>query len=419
MRIFSKLMPASKMKLVISSIGVLALVVFSGFVLFEASKAEVIVIDNGEKQTVKTHADTVKGLLAEAGISVGKHDELSHEQDTPIEAGMEIDYKTANKVIISIDGEEKEYYTTRSTIEEFLAENNLEFTNHDAISHKSSEAIQDGLHINVKKAYQITIKDGKEDKKAWTTGGAVKDLLAEANIEYDDDDKIEPGLDKQVDKDTTIKVIDVEKVTDEITESIAFETEKKNDSSLSKGKEKVISQGENGAVVKKYEVIKENGKEVKRELIEKKVTKESKKHIVAIGTKAPQPKQEAKEKTNVVTLSSEKPKSSEKSKSEPSKKKSGGKVFTMSASAYTASCSGCSGYTTTGINLNANPNKKVIAVDPSIIPLGSRVWVEGYGEAIAGDTGGHIVGNRIDIHVPTKSAAYSWGRRTVQVKILD
>ncbi|MYL60817.1 hypothetical protein GLW20_25260, partial [Virgibacillus halodenitrificans] len=106
-------------------------------------------------------------------------------------------------------------------------------------------------------------------------------------------------------------------------------------------------------------------------------------------------------------------------KSEPSEKKSGGKVYTMSASAYTASCSGCSGYTTTGINLNANPNKKVIAVDPSIIPLGSRVWVEGYGEAIAGDTGGHIVGNRIDIHVPTKSAAYSWGRRTVQVKVLD
>ncbi|WP_338121049.1 ubiquitin-like domain-containing protein [Virgibacillus halodenitrificans] len=227
MRIFSKLMPASKMKLVISSIGVLALVVFSGFVLFEASKAEVIVIDNGEKQTVKTHADTVKGLLAEAGISVGEHDELSHEQDTPIEAGMEIDYKTANKVIISIDGEEKEYYTTKSTIKEFLAENNLEFTDHDAISHKSSEAIQDGLHIDVKKAYQITIKDGKKDKKSWTTGGSVKDLLAEANIDYDDDDKIEPGLDKQVDKDMTIKVIDVEKVTDEVTESIAFETEKK------------------------------------------------------------------------------------------------------------------------------------------------------------------------------------------------
>lgn len=40
---------------------------------------------------------------------------------------------------------------------------------------------------------------------------------------------------------------------------------------------------------------------------------------------------------------------------------------------------------------------KMIAVDPKVIPLGSKVWVEGYGEAIAGDTGGAIKGNRIDI----------------------
>ena len=47
----------------------------------------------------------------------------------------------------------------------------------------------------------------------------------------------------------------------------------------------------------------------------------------------------------------------------------------------------------TGINLRANPNLKVIAVDPSVIPLGSKVWVEGYGYAVAGDTGGAIKGN--------------------------
>src|SRR5699024_97290 len=95
------------------------------------------------------------------------------------------------------------------------------------------------------------------------------------------------------------------------------------------------------------------------------------------------------------------------------------KTLTMSASAFTATCSGCSGVTATGINLKANPNMKVIAVDPNVIPLGSKVWVEGYGEAIAGDTGGAIKGNRIDVHVPNKSAAYSWGVRTVQVKVIN
>lgn len=95
------------------------------------------------------------------------------------------------------------------------------------------------------------------------------------------------------------------------------------------------------------------------------------------------------------------------------------KELTMTATAYTASCAGCSGITATGINLKANPNQKVISVDPTVIPLGSKVWVEGYGEAIAGDTGGAIKGNKIDIFIPTKQEALNWGRKTVKVKILD
>jgi len=96
-----------------------------------------------------------------------------------------------------------------------------------------------------------------------------------------------------------------------------------------------------------------------------------------------------------------------------------GKTLTVTATAYTAQCAGCSGVTATGIDLNNNPNKKVIAVDPNVIPLGSRVYVEGYGEAVAGDTGGAIKGNKIDLHVPNNDAAYSWGVRTVNVTILD
>lgn len=96
-----------------------------------------------------------------------------------------------------------------------------------------------------------------------------------------------------------------------------------------------------------------------------------------------------------------------------------GKEMTVTATAYTAYCQGCSGTTYTGINLRANPNQKVIAVDPSVIPLGSRVWVEGYGEAIAGDIGGAIKGNIIDVFLEQKQDALNWGRRTVKIKVLD
>ena len=96
-----------------------------------------------------------------------------------------------------------------------------------------------------------------------------------------------------------------------------------------------------------------------------------------------------------------------------------GKEMTVSATAYTAYCAGCSGTTATGQDLRSNPNQKVIAVDPTVIPLGSKVWVEGYGTAIAGDTGGAIKGNKIDVFIPSQSAALEWGRKNITIKVLD
>lgn len=123
------------------------------------------------------------------------------------------------------------------------------------------------------------------------------------------------------------------------------------------------------------------------------------------------PKQQLKlKKTTAQTISKPSTPSSSKDKVV--------KEFTVSATAYTAYCKGCSGITRTGINLKKNPGLKVIAVDPKVIPLGSKVWVEGYGTAIAGDTGGAIKGKKIDVFIPTQSQALKWGRKNVKVKIL-
>ncbi|WP_163969225.1 G5 and 3D domain-containing protein [Oceanobacillus halotolerans] len=400
MKFISKLL--SKQKFVISGIGVLALVVFSSIVIVQASKVEVTLIDNGEAQTVKTASDTVEELLKEEGIDVGEHDAISHDPEEPIESGMEIDYKTAKQVTVTIDDEEQVYYTTVDTIEAFLKENNLTVSDYDDVSHDVTDDIEDGLQLTIDKAFEVTIKNGTKEKyNVWTTGGTVKELLAEEEINIDEDlDKVDPGLKKTVKQDDLIKIVRVEKEEVEVEEAVAFETERKNDDSIEKGKEQVITQGQEGKVKKVYEITKENGEEVNRELVKEEVIQESKNRVVAVGTKEP--------KQNLKTLSSSN-----------SNESGSGKTMTMHASAYTASCGGCSGYTATGINLKANPNKKVVAVDPNVIPLGSRVWVEGYGEAIAGDTGGNINGKRVDLHFPSKSAAYSFGSKTVKVKVLD
>ncbi|RPF54756.1 3D domain-containing protein [Abyssicoccus albus] len=101
------------------------------------------------------------------------------------------------------------------------------------------------------------------------------------------------------------------------------------------------------------------------------------------------------------------------------------KVVKTNATYYTASCNGCSGFTATGQDVRGSTyvnGKRVIAVDPNVIPLGSTVRVTtGNGEqfeAIAGDTGGAIKGNKIDILVGDKSTARSLGRTSATVEVL-
>lgn len=93
-----------------------------------------------------------------------------------------------------------------------------------------------------------------------------------------------------------------------------------------------------------------------------------------------------------------------------------GYTITVEATAYSTNQPSLSDYTYTGINLRQTPN--VIAVDPSVIPLGSTVVIPGYGTFIAGDTGSAIVGNRIDVHITDLNAAWAFGRQTMTITVL-
>lgn len=128
-------------------------------------------------------------------------------------------------------------------------------------------------------------------------------------------------------------------------------------------------------------------------------------------------------KTSKQSANNDKPKNNNdkpKDDKESNGKLSVGDVLTMEATAYGPDCTGCSGYTATGMKVKPYNGQKVIAVDPSVIPLGAMVKVEGYGTAIAADTGGAIKGNIIDVLVKSeKYAASNWGRRNVKVEIIS
>ena len=103
-----------------------------------------------------------------------------------------------------------------------------------------------------------------------------------------------------------------------------------------------------------------------------------------------EPESEKQKKTVSASTNTSPPIIKSKAEIEAPQSEESSKEMVVTATAYTAYCHGCSGTTAYGIDLRANPNRKVIAVDPRIIPLGTKVWVEGYGEAIAADTGGAI-----------------------------
>ena len=99
------------------------------------------------------------------------------------------------------------------------------------------------------------------------------------------------------------------------------------------------------------------------------------------------------------------------------------RTMTVEATAYCA-CKICTGKTPDhpayGITASGEKVRPgVIAVDPNVIPLGTKIWVEGYGEAEALDTGGTIKGKIIDVYFPSHQQALEWGRKRVTVKILQ
>lgn len=413
----------AKSKSVYSIFSVVVVTIFSTWAVFDGMKTEVVFAADGEEQTVKTDTDTVGELLDDLDIEVGEHDELSHEENAEIEDGMKIELDSAKEILLTIDGETEEYYTAAKTVGEFFREEGLNFSKHDEISHNNMEILRDNIEIDVEKAFSVVIQEGKEDEEeVWTTGGTVEELLEANDISFKKNDEVKPGLDKKVKEDMEISIAKVKTKTVEEEETIPFETKEEEDSSLEKGKTRTVTEGKDGKIMKTYEVTYKNGEETDRELVEEEVVKDEQDEVVAVGTKekvkevATSKSSDKSDSSN--SSSSSKSSSASKSSSSSDSEEPSGKSMTMEATAYGPDCAGCSGTSATGMDLTSGP--KVIAVDPSVIPLGSKVWVEGYGEAVAGDTGGDIKGNRIDVLMPSESeAASSWGRKTVKVKILD
>nr|WP_084279230.1 G5 and 3D domain-containing protein [Anoxybacillus tepidamans] len=379
--------------LTITASSLIAFSATTGFAGYEATKEHVILTKDGKKQEIRTHADTVRELLEEQHIHPRPEDYVYPSLDAAVTDDLHIVWEPSKRVTMTIDGKQKEIWTTAKNVKELLAAQHIVLGPHDQVSPSIDANIQKGMNISLEKAFPVQLNVGGKQQQVWATSTTVADFLKQHNITLNELDRVEPSLNDKIKANMVVKVTKVQKVTDVVEEPVNFAVVTRRDASLPRGQQRVISPGEKGLVSKQYEVILENGKEVSRKLVKTETVKQSQDRVVAVGTR----------ETYITSRGSA---------------QSSREIY-VTATAYTAYCSGCSGKTRTGINLRSNPHMKVIAVDPRIIPLGSKVYVEGYGYAIAGDTGAGINGYEIDVFFPDKSSAFRWGKKRVKVRIIQ
>ena len=293
-------------------------------------------------------------------------------------------------VTINVDGNEQTFVTYKRTIKGVLKQAGVKLGSKDKVEPALGKKLVKDEVIEVRKAVNVEIVSKDKTISIVTAEPTIGDMLeAEIeklkaeNIEFDkDEDEVIPSLDTKIKDNLSIQLVDVEVLNEVSTNTIAYDTLTEEDNTMEVNTTKVKQSGEEGQVEVTYKVTKKNGKEVSREQVSSKVLKEAVTEIVVQGTA----KLYASRSGETGTYKD---------------------VVYCQATAYTGG-----GLTATGSVPTYNPSGiSTISVDPSVIPLGSLVYVDGYGKAIAADTGGAIQGNIIDVYVNSNSDAINWGRQ--------
>lgn len=248
---------------------------------------------------------------------------------------------------------------------------------------------------------EVTLKVGADDpKKVKTTQTTVGDFLKEQQVKVDKNDQVNAEMDQKITNDLTIVVDRIEKRVQKKVETTDFQTKEEKDPNLPEGEKKVTQEGKEGKAIYQVTALYKNGKAMvtDKKLIEK-VDPVHK--IVKVGSG----------KKEVATAASK----SDTELASSGESRIAGLKYSKTLNAQ------ATGYTHTG-NPTATgvmPKRGTVAVDPNVIPLGTKLYIPGYGQGVAQDTGGAVRGNIVDLFFDTREEAIQWGRRNVTVYILE
>ena len=301
-------------------------------------------------------------------------------------------------VTVNIDGKKTEAVSYENTVKKILVQNKIELGAKDKIEPSVDAKVKNGQQIYIKRAVGLEILVDGKDLKIKSAEKSVKEVLKAEKITVKNVDKIKPSKSASVKK--GMKVVVTRVVTKTFTElqPIAFTTVVQPDDSMANDENKLVQQGSNGAKEIQISATYEDGKEVARNVVSEVVKSAPVNAVMKKGT------------LNVVSASSA-----------VSINRGGRTLYKTKikalATGYTADLR--FGITACGAKVKRNVDGySSIAVDPRVIPLGTKLYVEGYGYGIAEDTGGLIKGNRVDLFFNSESECNNWGAKSADVYIL-
>ena len=393
-----------KRKLLLLGLAVLILSITA--VGYISTRNQIFIEDGKETFEVQTREETVEEVLLEAEVDYIEEDIITPSLNTSVKDKMAIQIVRAQNIEIADEDKVHTLLTPVITVGDALVEARILIRPDDKVSPSVDTPLEEGIKIKITRAIPCDIVVGGEEIKLKTINETVGEVLAEGEVELGDEDLINYELNDPVTEDMTIEIIRVEKEVIIETEEIDFQTQRQNDGDLNKGKTRVEREGQKGAKEKEIEVTYEDGEEVNRETISEEVIKKPVDRVVKIGTKEPKP---------ASTVQRGGSWGSSNSNQDAPSQNSNYRTLTVEATAYTSQDPGVGTITATGARLRHG----IIAVDPRVIALGTKIYVPGYGYGVAADTGGAIKGNKIDLAYEYRSDALRFGRRTMTIRIYD
>lgn len=406
---------------------------------YEADAIPITLVVDGAARQIRTHQQTVGALLLDVGLNLRPEDILEPASETPLRPGMTVKVSRARPVTIQADGRTWTVWTHAATADRILAENGISLHPADRVTispcdsvaavpaclgerlvqvtravpvflHENGrifsfdtaaptvgqaleeiglalyradrirpdlgQPVSAGMHIYLERSRPVTVLVDGKTIRTRTHRERVGEVLADLGIVLVGQDYTNPPPDTPLGEETVVQVVRVAEVFVVQQEPIPYSVRWQPDPELEIDHQRLLQEGVAGVLQRRWRVRYENGAEVARTPEDEYVAVPPTEKIIGYGTKIIVRQLETPEGTVEYW-----------------------RVIRMLATSYSASTAGVPknapyyGRTRLGLPMR----KGIVAVDPRVISLRSRVYVPGYGIGLAADTGGAIKGRRIDL----------------------